>query len=228
MRQLTYTSLLLIITLRLSCGERKICSTIKKSHNTMNMIVDTLLRLVLYLTSQNNHLMCLLRIFQVINLVWCSIFWLIGSNFMQEKALQLEASLTSLVSSRKSHQRYSSFDTTYQFFPEYVLKECFCLKFWSKTEIYFLAHYRGNFKQNILPVLQSKECLKYIFLLTVLVKHFTRNTLKYSVCRISIKFSKLWKCKKWPLAGESINDYSSRSTQFLKLFSRVGVWVILK
>ena len=36
---LVYTSLLLIITLRFTCGESKICSTIKKSQNIMNMIV---------------------------------------------------------------------------------------------------------------------------------------------------------------------------------------------
>ena len=39
MKQLVYASLLLIITLRFSCGERKICSTIKKSQNIMNEIV---------------------------------------------------------------------------------------------------------------------------------------------------------------------------------------------
>ena len=38
--QLVYTSLLLIITLCLICGERKISATIKKSHNVMKMIVD--------------------------------------------------------------------------------------------------------------------------------------------------------------------------------------------
>ena len=35
--QLVYTSLL-IITLRFTCGEMKICSTIKMSQNIMNMI----------------------------------------------------------------------------------------------------------------------------------------------------------------------------------------------
>ena len=35
-----YISLLLIITLPFTCGERKICSTIKKSQNIMHMIVD--------------------------------------------------------------------------------------------------------------------------------------------------------------------------------------------
>ena len=39
MRQLVYTSLLLIITLRFTCDERKICSSIKGSQNIMNMIV---------------------------------------------------------------------------------------------------------------------------------------------------------------------------------------------
>ena len=34
-----HVSLLIVITLRLTCGERKICSTIKKSQNFMNMIV---------------------------------------------------------------------------------------------------------------------------------------------------------------------------------------------
>ena len=37
MRQLVYTSFLLIITLHLTCGAREICSTIKKSQNIMNM-----------------------------------------------------------------------------------------------------------------------------------------------------------------------------------------------
>ena len=37
MRQLVYTSILLIINLRFTCGERKICSTIKK---TQNIIID--------------------------------------------------------------------------------------------------------------------------------------------------------------------------------------------
>ena len=36
-----YTSLLLIITLRFTYGEKKICSTIKKSGNIMNMIVGS-------------------------------------------------------------------------------------------------------------------------------------------------------------------------------------------
>ena len=40
MRQLVYTSLLLIITLRFTCGERKIFSTIRKSQNIMKMIVE--------------------------------------------------------------------------------------------------------------------------------------------------------------------------------------------
>ena len=34
------TSLLLIITLRFTCGGRKIYSTIKKSQNILNMILD--------------------------------------------------------------------------------------------------------------------------------------------------------------------------------------------
>ena len=38
-RQLVSTSLVLIITLRFTCGERNICSTIKKSQNFMSMIV---------------------------------------------------------------------------------------------------------------------------------------------------------------------------------------------
>ena len=40
MKQLVYNNLLLIITLRFTCGERKICSAIKKSQNVINMIVD--------------------------------------------------------------------------------------------------------------------------------------------------------------------------------------------
>ena len=39
MRQLVYTSFLLTIMLRFAFGERKICSTIKKSQNIMNMII---------------------------------------------------------------------------------------------------------------------------------------------------------------------------------------------
>ena len=39
MRQLVYTSLLPIITLRFNCGELKICSSIKKAQNIMNIIV---------------------------------------------------------------------------------------------------------------------------------------------------------------------------------------------
>ena len=39
-RQLVYTSLLLIVTLCFTCGETKICSTINQSQNIMNMIVD--------------------------------------------------------------------------------------------------------------------------------------------------------------------------------------------
>ena len=41
MRQLVYTSLLLIITLRFTCVEMKICSTIKNSQNILNMTVGT-------------------------------------------------------------------------------------------------------------------------------------------------------------------------------------------
>ena len=40
-RQLIYTNLLLIIALRFTCGEREICSTIKKSQDIMNRIADT-------------------------------------------------------------------------------------------------------------------------------------------------------------------------------------------
>ena len=36
-----YTTLLLIITFRLTCGKMKICSNIKKSQNTMNMTVPS-------------------------------------------------------------------------------------------------------------------------------------------------------------------------------------------
>ena len=39
MRQLVYASLLLIIMLRATWDERKICSTIQKSQNIMNMIL---------------------------------------------------------------------------------------------------------------------------------------------------------------------------------------------
>ena len=40
MRQLVYTSLLLTIMLRFTCGEREVCSTIKNTQNIMNMIAD--------------------------------------------------------------------------------------------------------------------------------------------------------------------------------------------
>ena len=49
LRQLAYTSLLLIITLRFICGERKISSIIKKSQNIMNMIVCKIFLCFLYL-----------------------------------------------------------------------------------------------------------------------------------------------------------------------------------
>ena len=39
MRQHVYTSLLLTIMLRFTCGQRNICSTIKKSENIMNVTV---------------------------------------------------------------------------------------------------------------------------------------------------------------------------------------------
>ena len=41
MRQLAHTHLLLIITLRFTCGKRKHFSTIKKSQNIMSMTVDS-------------------------------------------------------------------------------------------------------------------------------------------------------------------------------------------
>ena len=40
MRQLVYTTLLLIITLLFTCDEMKICSDIKMSQNIMNMIAE--------------------------------------------------------------------------------------------------------------------------------------------------------------------------------------------
>ena len=46
-RQLIYTSLLQIITFHFTCGERKICSTIKKSQNIMNLIVVQFARMKL-------------------------------------------------------------------------------------------------------------------------------------------------------------------------------------
>ena len=60
MRQLVYTSLLLIITLGFAYGERKICSTIKKSQNIMNMIVCKnsflfFMSLLTALISKNSH-----------------------------------------------------------------------------------------------------------------------------------------------------------------------------
>ena len=40
MRQFVYTSLLLVIMLRFTCGERKTLSTNKKSQNILNMIAE--------------------------------------------------------------------------------------------------------------------------------------------------------------------------------------------
>ena len=40
MKQLVYTSLLQITMLRFTCGEKKICLTMKNSQNIMNMTVD--------------------------------------------------------------------------------------------------------------------------------------------------------------------------------------------
>ena len=42
MRQLVYTGSILSIMLLFTCGERKICSTIKKSQNIMNTTVGFL------------------------------------------------------------------------------------------------------------------------------------------------------------------------------------------
>ena len=39
-RKFVYTILLLIITLRFTCGENKICSTIKKSKNISNITLE--------------------------------------------------------------------------------------------------------------------------------------------------------------------------------------------
>ena len=41
MTKIAYTSLLIIITLRFTCGERKIYSTIKKFQNIMNLVAVT-------------------------------------------------------------------------------------------------------------------------------------------------------------------------------------------
>ena len=41
MRQIVYTSLLIIMTLCFTCGERKICSTIKKFQNIINVVAAT-------------------------------------------------------------------------------------------------------------------------------------------------------------------------------------------
>ena len=47
MRILVYIRLIWIITLRFTCGERKICSTIKKFQIIMNMIEAAAIRLIL-------------------------------------------------------------------------------------------------------------------------------------------------------------------------------------
>ena len=44
---LVHTTVLLIITLFFTCGGKKICSTIKKSQNSMNMIVAMITKFVI-------------------------------------------------------------------------------------------------------------------------------------------------------------------------------------
>ena len=51
--QLIYTSLLLIIILHFTYGEREVCSTIRKAQNIVNMIVDLH---IFYRYAQHNHL----------------------------------------------------------------------------------------------------------------------------------------------------------------------------
>ena len=53
MEQLIYTSLLLIIILHFTYGEREVCSTIRKAQNIVNMIVDLH---IFYRYAQHNHL----------------------------------------------------------------------------------------------------------------------------------------------------------------------------
>ena len=48
MTQLVYTSLLLTVTLCFTCGERKVCSTIKKSENIKDMVLGAFLLILCF------------------------------------------------------------------------------------------------------------------------------------------------------------------------------------
>ena len=69
MRQLVYTSLLLIITFRFACGERKISQTIKNSQNKISMIAGpncVLIYFLIFFIDVNDlvftgRLFCILR-----------------------------------------------------------------------------------------------------------------------------------------------------------------------
>ena len=54
-RELVFTSLLVIITLRFTCGDRNSCSTSKKSQSIMNMII---FKTVFYLLKKQSHFSC--------------------------------------------------------------------------------------------------------------------------------------------------------------------------
>ena len=88
-RQVIYTSLLLIITLCFTCGERKICTNIKTSQSIMSMIVSKIF-LLLFMSSltvliaKNSHILAviyfiLLQNFPKLNLkgfqyqIWTSV-----------------------------------------------------------------------------------------------------------------------------------------------------------
>ena len=55
MRQVVYTSLLLIIVLRFTCGEREICLAIKNSEIIMNMIVDVVMPIYNQIEYSDNY-----------------------------------------------------------------------------------------------------------------------------------------------------------------------------
>ena len=63
-----YTSLLIIITLRFTCGERKIYSTIKSFQNIMSMVVNILFT-VLELTISKGWEVCFIDLVEVEALV---------------------------------------------------------------------------------------------------------------------------------------------------------------
>ena len=77
------TSLLLIITLRFTCGERKIYPTIKKSQNIMNMIGDTEKQFTLVF--QGDSLSCSFNLIFHLYSSYGAVLWLLFSWKIQKK-----------------------------------------------------------------------------------------------------------------------------------------------